>query len=201
MSAFVDFAIVLFVLGAARSGWRRGLVFYLIDLVGFVASVLIAIRFHEIPAIGFDFIGLSETWAAFLGGLVIFVPLIVFTAIVGSRAAGAVYKPGLFTTNRALGAALAATFAVVAAIVGLLFLRAAPIPFGLGDLIKRSTIAPAVIGWAEPVIAFADDAMELELCGGNLADIIPEVCETPAKLPSDATEETTRPETRRTPQG
>ncbi len=29
----------------------------------------------------------------------------------------------------------------VVALVGLLFLRAAPIPFGIGDLVKRSTIA------------------------------------------------------------
>jgi hypothetical protein len=157
------------------------------------------VRFHEIPAIGFDFIGISEAWSAFLGGLVIFVPLIVLTAMVGSRAANAVYKPGLFTTNRALGAAIAAVFALIAATVGLLFLRAAPIPFGIGDLVKRSEIAPAVIGAAEPVIAFFDEQMELELCGGKLANIIPEVCDNPDKLDSDATQETPRPETRRTP--
>ena len=155
------------------------MVFFIVDLVGFVASVLLAIRFHEIPAIGFDFLGIGERWAAFLGGLVIFVPLIVLTAMVGSRMSHAMYKPGLFTLDRVLGTAIAAALAVIVALVGLLFLRAAPIPFGLGDLVKRSTIAPAVIDAAEPVIAFLDDQMELELCGGKLKRIIPEVCDQP----------------------
>ena len=166
-------------LGAARSGWRRGLVFFLIDLVGFGASVLAAIRFHEIPAIGFDFLGFSARWAAFLGGLVIFIPLIAATAILGSRASKAMYKPGLFTTNRVLGAALGALLAIVASVVGLLFLRAAPIPFGIGDLVKRSTIAQRAIETAEPAIASIDDVAGLELCGGKLKRVIPEVCESP----------------------
>lgn len=142
-------------------------------------AVLAAIRFHEIPKIGFEFLGLDETFAAFLGGLTIFIPLIVLTALIGSRAANAVYKPGLFTTNRALGAALAGLFAIVAAVVGLLFLRAAPIPFGIGDLVRRSSIAPAVIETSEPAIAFLDETLGLELCGGELADVIREVCEDP----------------------
>ena len=57
---FVDIAILLLVLGAARSGWRRGLVFYVIDLVGFVASVLLAIRFHSYPAVFWELLGWSQ---------------------------------------------------------------------------------------------------------------------------------------------
>lgn len=151
--------------------------FFLVDLIGFGASVLAAVRFHEIPAIAFDFLGFSNRWASFLGGLVIFVPLIVVTAIVGSRMSRAMYKPGLFMVDKVLGAAIAAVLAVSLAIVGLLFLRAAPIPFGLGDLVKRSAIATRVIEGAEPAIAFTDDKLGLDLCGGKLAKIIPEVCE------------------------
>ncbi len=150
--------------------------FFAIDLIGFAGSVLAAIRFHGIPAIGFDFLGFSQAWAAFLGGLVIFLPLIALTALVGSRASKAMYKPGLFTLDRVLGATLAALLAVVAAVVGLLFLRAAPIPFGIGDLVKRSTIARNTIEAAEPAIAAVDDVAGLELCGGKLARIVPEVC-------------------------
>lgn len=150
--------------------------FFAIDLVGFAGSVVTAVRFHEIPAIGFEFLGFTPRWAAFLGGLVIFVPLIVLTAMVGSRASKAMYKPGLFTLDRVLGATFAALLAVVAVIVGLLFLRAAPIPFGVGDLVKRSTIARNSIDAAAPVVAAVDNAAGLELCGGKLKRVVPEVC-------------------------
>lgn len=164
-------------MGSARSGWRRGLVFFAVDLVGFVGSVLAAVRFHEIGAVAFGWIGLSARWAAFLGGLAIFVPLIALTAVAGSRASRAVYKPGLFTLNRVLGAVLAAALALAVVIVGLLFLRAAPTPFGVGDLIERSSIAPVVIEASEPLIAALDQTLGLELCGGELSRIIPEVCD------------------------
>jgi hypothetical protein len=102
--------------------------------------------------------------------------LIVLTAWLGSRAAKAVYKPGLFTLNRVLGAAVAAALAVTVALVGLLFLRAAPLPFGIGSFVKGSAIAQPAIDGASPVIAALDDAVGLDLCGGRLKRVIDEVC-------------------------
>lgn len=148
----------------------------MIDLVGFVASVLIAVRFHSGPAVVWELFGWSRAWAAFLGGLTIFVPLIVLTAWLGSRAARAVYKPGVFTLNRVLGAVTAAALAVTIALVGLLFLRAAPLPLGIDGFVKGSAIAEPAIEAAEPVIAALDDTLGLDLCGGRLKRIITEVC-------------------------
>ena len=150
--------------------------FYVIDLVGFIASVLIAVRLHSYPAVFWELMGWSQRWAAFLGGLTIFVPLIVLTAWLGSRAAKAVYKPGIYTLNRVLGAAVAASLAITVALVGLLFLRAAPLPFGIGGFVKGSAIAEPAIEAAEPVIAALDDILGLDLCGGRLERIISEVC-------------------------
>lgn len=164
----------------ARSGFKRGLVFYLIDLVGFVGSVIAAVRFHEIPAEAFEAVGLSARNAAIAGGLAIFVPLIVLTALIGRRASRAVFVPGLFTTNRVLGAAFAALLAVSVVVVGLLFARAADLPFGLGRLVERSLIAPAVLEAAAPGVAFVDNALSLELCHGRLGDTAPELCGEPA---------------------
>lgn len=152
--------------------------FFAIDLVGFLSSVLVAVRFHEIPAIGFDYLGASERWSAFGGGLVIFVPLIVATAMLGSRASRAMYKPGLFTLDKVLGAAIAGVLAVTMVIVALLFIRSLSFPFGLNDLIKRSAIAPRVIEGAEPTIAAVDRTLGLDLCGGRLKRVIPEVCDS-----------------------
>lgn len=160
----------------ARSGFRRGLVFYAIDLVGFVGSVIAAVRFHEIPATVYDALGMSARTAAIVGGLTIFVPLIVLTAVVGGRLSRAMYAPGLFTLNRVLGTAFAAALAVSIVVVGLLFARAAALPFGLGDLLDRSLIAPRVIEWAVPVTSALDERLGLDLCGGRLLRAVPELC-------------------------
>jgi uncharacterized membrane protein required for colicin V production len=161
----------------ARSGFRRGLVFYAIDLVGFVASVVAAVRFHEIPAAVLDALGLSSRTAAILGGLAIFVPLIVVTAIIGSRLSRAMFAPGLFTTNRVLGAAFAAALGVAIVVVGLLFARATDLPFGLSNLLDRSLIAPKIVDGIAPATKFLDDKLGLDLCGGRLLHKVPELCD------------------------
>ena len=159
----------------ARSGWKRGLVFYAIDLVGFTASVLAAVRFHEIPAI---FYGLfwSPRTAAFVGGLTIFVPLIILVAIVGSKASRAMYRPGLFTLNRVAGVVFAGALALVVLVVGVLFIRSAPLPFGLGRIVGNSSIATVVVDAATPAIEFFDREMGLDLCGGKLRRVIRDAC-------------------------
>ena len=165
----------------ARSGFKRGLVFYAIDLVGFVASVVAAIRFHEIPAVAFDAFGLSARTANAAGGLTIFVPLIALTAIVGSRLSRAMYRPGLFTTNRVLGAAFAAALGAMIVLVGALFVRTAA-PSGLRRLITDSLLAPRIIDAAAPVISELDGRMGLDLCGGRLARAVPEICDRPSRI-------------------
>lgn len=161
----------------ARSGFRRGLVFYAIDLVGFIGSVVAAVRFHEIPGAVLEAFGLAPRTGSIVGGLIIFVPLIVLTAMIGSRLARAVHVPGVFTTNRVLGAAFAAALGVAIVIVGLLFARAVSLPFGLSELLDRSLIAPRVLEGVAPAMEFVDDKLGLDLCGGRLLRTVPELCE------------------------
>lgn len=160
----------------ARSGFRRGFVFYAIDLAGFVASVVAAIRFHEIPAVAFDVFGLSPTAANAVGGLTIFVPLIAITAIVGSKLSRAMYRPGLFTTNRVLGAVFAAALGAAVVLVGVLFIRAAA-PSGLRRLVTDSLLAPRIVDAAAPVASALDERLGLDLCGGRLGRGVPEICD------------------------
>jgi uncharacterized membrane protein required for colicin V production len=176
LSAFVDIAIVFAVLGAARSGWRRGLVFYVVDLLGFVGAVIAAVRFHEIPGTFFEVMGFSTRIANILGGLMIFLPLILLVAYIGIRASKSMYRPGLFTTNRVLGAAVGALLAVSVVIVGLLFVRSWRLPFGISDLVSRSVIAPKVLDATAPAVAWIDNRLGLDLCGGRLARTVPELC-------------------------
>ena len=167
-------------LAAARSGWRRGFVFYVIDLVGFIGAVVLAVRFHEIPATVIEGIGLSQRTASIVGGLIIFVPLIVITAILGSKAHKAMFRPGIFTTNRVIGAAFGAALAAAIIIVGLLFARAADLPF-IGDRIDDSIIAKRIFDGVEPAVAWTDEQFGLDLCGGRLAEAVPEVCKDDPK--------------------
>jgi uncharacterized membrane protein required for colicin V production len=172
---------VLFVAGMARSGFKRGFVFYAIDLVGFVASVVAAVRFHEIPAVAYDIFGMSPHAANAAGGLTIFVPLIALTAIVGSKLARAMYKPGLFTANRVLGAAFAAVLGAVVVLVGVLFIRTVA-PSGLRRLVNDSLLAPRIVDAAAPLTAAVDDRLGLDLCGGRLARAAPEICAEDARI-------------------
>jgi uncharacterized membrane protein required for colicin V production len=175
MPAFVDIAILLAVLGVARSGWRRGAVFFLIDLVGFAAAVIVAVRFHRLPAGVFEALGADERWALVLGGLTIFIPLIVLVAKVGSRLSRAMYKPGLLSLDKILGATIAAAFALTAVVVGLLFLRSV-LPSGASEFLTRSSIASGVVEASAPAITFADERFGLDLCAGRFGEAISEVC-------------------------
>lgn len=177
MALLVDLGILLLVVGMARSGFRRGLVFYAIDLVGFVASVVAAVRFHEIPGAILEAFGLSSRTGGIVGGLIIFIPLIVLTALIGSKLSRAVHVPGVFTTNRVLGAAFAAALGVAIVVVGMLFARAVDLPFGLSELLDRSLIAPRVLEWVAPATDFINDKLGLDLCGGRLLRAVPEVCD------------------------
>jgi uncharacterized membrane protein required for colicin V production len=158
----------------ALSGFRRGFVFYAIDLVGFVGAVVAAVRFHEVPAAAADVLGVPPRASAAAGGLAIFVPLIVLTAIVGRKIGRAVYAPGLYTANRVMGAAFAAALGASVVVVGLLFARAAALPF---DLLDRSLLAPRIVGAALPVVDALDDRLGLELCGGRLARAVSGICD------------------------
>jgi len=134
------------------------------------------VRFHEIFATLWRSAGVSRRTSLIAGGLTIFVPLIVAIAIVGGRVAKSVYKPGLFTTNRVLGAAFGGALALTVVAVGLMALRAEHVPFGLGSFVQRSPLGQQVVDWVAPVVRGVNSTLDLGLCNGKLAKHLPEVC-------------------------
>jgi len=134
------------------------------------------VRFHEIFATLWRSVGLSHRTALIAGGLTVFVPLIVAVAIVGGRLAKSVYKPGFFTTNRVLGAAFGGALAVTVVAVGLMALRAQPLPFGIGNFVQRSPLGQQIVDWVAPVAKGVNSTLDLGLCDGKLAKHLPEVC-------------------------
>ena len=135
-----------------------------------------AVRFHEIFAWIYEAFGLSKRASLVAGGLTIFVPVIVVVAIVGGRAAKAVYKPGLFTTNRVLGAVLGGVLAVTIAAVGLMALRSDAVPFGIGRFVQRSPLGQQLVDWVAPAVRGVNSALDLGLCDKKGRKRLPEVC-------------------------
>lgn len=129
--------------------------------------MIAAVRLHEVPATIYDGFGVPERWAGVLGGLTIFVPIIVVVALVGGRASKAMYRPGLWTTNRVLGAGVAAALALAAVVVAVLALQASSLPL-LPDLVERSPVAAQIVDAASPLVAAADRGLGLGLCDGAL---------------------------------
>jgi hypothetical protein len=145
-------------------------------LFGFIGTVVCAVRFHEIFATLWRSAGLSHRASLVAGGLTVFIPLIVAVAIVGGRVAKSVYKPGFFTTNRVLGAAFGGALALTVVAVGLMALRAEPIPFGIGSFVQRSPLGQQIVDWVAPVVKGVNSTLDLGLCDGKLAKHLPEVC-------------------------
>jgi uncharacterized protein YkwD len=146
----VDAFVFFLVLGLARAGWRRGFTSMAIDLAGFTVALLLALRLHGVPATAFRLVW-SDGWAALAGGLSIFVPLIVVTAIVGSRVGRVMLQPGLRMTNKLLGVGFGVAWAAIALTFALLVTQFAPAPLGLSDAVRRSPTAKLVLSAAAPV--------------------------------------------------
>ncbi len=151
MFLFVDTAVVLLVLGFARSGWRRGLTSAAIDLVGFGVAAILAVRFSGLLAELYLWIGLSEGWARLAGGLTIFIPIVIGTAAIGWTVGRVVRLPGLRMTDRVLGLAFGILTAAVVLAVGLVVAKAAPVPETLTEAVERSPTAGAFLDLTSPV--------------------------------------------------
>lgn len=151
MFLLVDTAVVLLVLGFARSGWRRGLTSAAIDLVGFGVAALLAVRFSGAVGALYRTIGLSDGWAAVAGGLTIFVPIVVGTAALGWTVGRVVRLPGLRMTDRVLGVAFGVLTAAVVLAVGLVVAKAGPVPDVLTRAVERSPTAGLFLDATSPV--------------------------------------------------
>lgn len=193
MSGFLDLFILVSVLGGARSGWKRGFVFRVIDIVGFVLAVIAAIKLHGPFRAIYDGIGFSPRVAPLLGGLTVFVPVIVAVGFLGRRLVKTGDLPGISLANKILGAAFGAALALVVMAVGLMAIRSFDLPFT--GLAERSELAETIVEWSAPVVRGADSTLDLGLCEGRFAKRVEEVC---TRYATERAEEETV-QTRRTP--
>ncbi|HEX8558096.1 MAG TPA: CvpA family protein [Pyrinomonadaceae bacterium] len=150
---FVDVLLLLVVGLGVWQGWRRGLLFGLLDLARWVGGLLFAVRFYQPvarwmgPRVSWD-----QAWdepAAFLltavaAGLVI--------QLVGQAMLGRVSEEAhRGTANRALGMLPGFAGGLISAAILASLLMAAPLPESVGDSARESALANHLTAYTERV--------------------------------------------------
>lgn len=114
-------------------------------------AALLAVRFADLAAGIYRWMGLSDGWSRLAGGLTIFVPIVVGTAAMGWTVGRVVRLPGLRMTDKVLGLAFGVLTAAVVLAVGLVVARAAPVPLWLTEAVERSPTAELFLDATSPV--------------------------------------------------
>lgn len=161
---WIDGVVLAVIVYYAWSGWQSGLLYLLANLIGFLSSLWIAIRYHEPVGqlIGAKF-GIAATWRQVFGYVVVaFVSETVVSLIV-NRAVS--FFPKRFLSSRAnhiLGAIAGALNGLVLVTFFLLLVTALPIRGTIKSDIRTSPIAVWLIDVAKK---FSGDSLD-ELLNG-----------------------------------
>lgn len=151
MHPLVDLLLVAFVGVYAYRGYRRGIVREAFDLGGFVLGAVLALRLHAYAGAPFRWVGMGDGWASFLGGLILFVPVVVGAGFAANR----VMRMPRFLflpprVNHVGGAALAAAWAFAFAVFFLVLLLVLPAP-SVMPAVSRSLVGRTVLASGSPV--------------------------------------------------
>ncbi len=142
-----DWVVLALAAALAIRGWRRGLVREVVEIAVLVAGT--AVVFRMSPAVGAIVSGVtnvSPEVARIVGGIVIFLALIV-GSIVASKLISVALKvvPGATTLNRLGGAAVGVGYALFVSVVATTLLAAAPLPSSVRDAFD-SSVGDSVVG-------------------------------------------------------
>ncbi|GAB3531281.1 hypothetical protein GCM10027443_13230 [Pontibacter brevis] len=139
----VDILLLLIILSSAITGWHRGFILGLLDLIRWIGSLLIGLRFYPYAAdLLEEVVDWSTTWilpVAFL--------LVTFLASLLLQYLGTILlqklPPTLHTRrfNKALGLVPGLFSGLVTAVIVAAFLIAIPLPEGIEDRVQNSKIA------------------------------------------------------------
>ncbi len=151
ISNYVDLLLILLVLLSVVRGWQRGLLLGLIDLLRWIGSPLLALRFYQPLAqwLG-PRVGWPEVWdlpAAFALALVVAALLI---NIIGyALARGLPQRMHQWHGNRLLGIVLGLANGIVAAAIAAALLLALPLPGGIRASARESDIANRLAAYTQ----------------------------------------------------
>ena len=141
--SWVDILLFLVILLSAFSGWQRGCILSLIDLVRWVGSWLAALFFYQYVSAAIAYVsGLSETWRNPLSFLLVLVATGLFIHTIGLRIARRISRERHQSRiNRLLGAIPGTINGVVMAAIISALLFAIPLSDGLNQSLQDSALA------------------------------------------------------------
>ena len=142
-----DWVLIALAVAFAIRGWRRGLVREVVEIAVLFAGT--AVVFRMSPAVGSIVAGVTNVpleVARIVGGIVIFLALIVSSIIV-SKLVSASLKvvPGATTLNRLGGAVVGIGYALLVGVVATTLLAAAPLPSSVREAFD-SSVENSVVG-------------------------------------------------------
>ena len=151
ISNYVDLLLILLVLLSVVRGWQRGLLLGLIDLLRWIGTPLLALRFYQPLA---QWLGPRVDWpevwdlpAAFALALVVAAVLI---NIIGyALARGLPQRMHQWHGNRLLGIVLGLANGIVAAAIAAALLLALPLPGGIRATSRESDIANRLAAYTQ----------------------------------------------------
>jgi uncharacterized protein YkwD len=139
----IDLFLILVILGSMLLGWQRGLLLGLLDLVRWIGSLLIALRFYPAVASALSALfGLSELWATPAGFLLTAALAGALIHLIGYALLRRLPRRVHYTrVNRILGVLPGFVSGVIfAAILAPIFLSM-PLPDGLRETSRESVVA------------------------------------------------------------
>lgn len=143
----LDFILGLFLAGLLIRGWLRGFVREILDLVGLIAGLWIAIKlsgpFGDFLTASF---GVSPEVARIGAGVGLFLLFGISLSVVAHYLSRLMGLPGLNLINRLGGAAVAIAWGVALAVVIVNVVKVLPVPAGWEELLDRSTVVQAIAG-------------------------------------------------------
>lgn len=130
-------------------GWRRGLIREVVELGVLVVGTVVVFRFS--PVLGSIVTGMANVpyeVGRIIGGVVMFVALVVGGALIARVVATALkVVPGATTLNRLGGAAVGGAYALVIVVLATTLVSVAPIPDSMRKAIDSSIDSSLVGAW------------------------------------------------------
>lgn len=143
----LDFILGLFIAGLLVRGWLRGFVREILDLVGLVLGLWIAIRlsapFGDYLTTSF---GVTPEVARIGAGIALFLLFGVAMSVAAHYLSRMMSLPGLSLINRAGGAAVAAAWGVALILVIVNVARVLPLPASWENQLEESTVVRSLAG-------------------------------------------------------
>lgn len=182
--SWIDVVIVLLVVLFAYQGWVRGFLFVLVDLIGIVISLIVALLLYSYAAAPFRAPDRQAGLVNVIAFILIFIVMSFVYWLAASRLLRALpARARRSSVNRALGVLLGAAKGVV--IAALLVLLLVALPIGVTrEAVERSAIAAPMLRLGTSIERFVTSVVPEDIREGLAFVTIPPETDRSVSIPS-----------------